>query len=94
MDARTFPERLFFTARTDERTIARRAVACRLLAAGWKRKRIAALFDVNRNEVWRWSKRCPASLNIHAHRTPPGLPENLARKFRRWREGARSLVAA
>lgn len=86
-DAHVLPERCFFSARTDERTTSRRAVACRLLHRGWKPKRIATLFAVKAREVRRWDKHCPRGINPEGWRPPPGVSGTpYGRKLRRAKE--------
>lgn len=83
-DARVFPERCFLGARTDERTTARRAVACRLLHAGWRPKRIATLFSASVREVYNWSRQCPQGMDTRTWRPPPGVSyTSYGRKLRR-----------
>lgn len=83
-DARVLPEHLWNLRRSQERSTARRMVACRLLHVGWKPGRIARLMGVSGWQVRQWRKACLARFYGQAWRPPAGISDTpLGRKWRR-----------
>ena len=86
LDSRTTPEALALPTCP---TVARRAVACRLLHGGWRPGSVARTLGVTCRTVQRWARQCPIRYDTRAWRPPPGVSATpLGRKLRRCRDFA------